>query len=294
MPPPVLPDQAKRFLKRVPGVQWLNSIRLQIIRIRELSDLIHENRVVVFHLHSRVGNDIASTRALVQEVMKEWIDLYGIIRLRETTAAAIDSQAPIILLWGPMALLKIPSTHEEYLNGARRETRREIRQAEKHGYEFREFVWNEHLDEIYDINTSKEIRQSEPMRGWYREPVRPRYHSQEELRYRKYYGAFKDGKLYAYFHLYLCGDLAIGKHFLGHAKHLKFGIMNGLISYTVRECIENSQIRWLNYADWQRKGSLNAFKQHAGFQEYAILLDLEGDQDLLRCAAQKVRTIWYL
>jgi hypothetical protein len=129
------------------------------------------------------------------------------------------------------------------------------------------------------------------MRGWYREPVQSRHNSKEELQYRKYYGAFKDGKLYAYFHLYICGDFAIGKHIIGHAQHLKYGIMNALISWTIRECIEDSHIRWLHYGRFE-KGSLGQFKKHAGFQMYSILLDLEADQELLQYSKHKVRTIW--
>ena len=287
-------DQVEGILKRIPGTQSLNRIRHKIIRIRELSNLIKENRIVIFPSYSRMGNEVALTRAMDKEVVKEWLDFYGVIHLRRATVAAINSQVGAILLYTPLALLRIPSTHEEYLEGVRRETKREIRLAERQGYEFKEFVWNDHLDEIYEINTSKEIRQSVPMHGWYREPVQPRHHSKQELQYLKYYGAFKDGILYAYFHFLVCGNFAVGKHILGHAQHLKYGIMNGLISWTVRECIRNSQIRWLYYGAWIKKGSLTLFKQHAGFQEFAILLDVDGDQELLKYSEQKVRTIWRL
>jgi hypothetical protein len=154
-------------------------------------------------------------------------------------------------------------------------------------------VWNDHLDEIYEINTSKEVRLGEPMRGWYREPVQPRNHSKEELQYRKYYGAFKDGKLYAYLHIVLCGDFAFFRHFIGHAQHLTYGIMNGLLSWTVREYTGNSKIRWLKYGEHSTaSSSIHSFRKHSGFQGYAILLDLDGDQELLKYSAQKVRTIW--
>jgi hypothetical protein len=284
-------DQGKRILRRIPGFQGINAIRLKILQIQELSNLIKDNRFVVFPSCSGKGNDAALNREMVHEVVKEWIDYYGVVHLRRKTAAAIASPAGAILLYAPQALLRIPSSMEEYLSLVRRETRREIRVAEKQGYEFKEFVWNDHLDEIFEINTSKDVRQSEPMRGWYREPVQPRHHSKEELLYRKYYGGFKDGKLYTYFHFWVCGDYAIGKHIIGHAQHLKYGIMNGLISYAVRECIENSQIRWLYYGLWS-KGSLCTFKQHAGFQGYDILLDLGGEQELLDYSRQKVKTIW--
>lgn len=286
-------NQVKRILKRIPGTQNLNRIRRKIIQIRELSNLIKENRIVVFQLYSRMGNDITLTRAMAQEVVKEWLDLFGTIRLRRTTAVAINSPAGAILLYAPQALLRIPPSHEEYLRLVRHETRKAIRLAERRGYEFKEFVWNDHLDEIFEINTSKEVRQFEPMHDWYREPVQPRYHSKEELQYRRYYGAFKDGKLWAYLHYWICGDFAVGKHFIGHAQHLKYGIMNGLLSYTVRECVGNPQIRWLYYGVYN-EGSLGVFKKHAGCQGYAILLDLEGDQELLKYSEQKVRTIWCL
>ena len=288
-------DHVKRIFKRVPAVQWSlkqkGKIIYKINRIRELSGLIKENRIVVFHPYSRVGSDEILAREMIHEEVKEWLDLFGIIHLRKTTVAAIDSPAEAILLYVPQALLGIPPTHEEYLNRVRHETRRYVRLAERQRYEFKEFVWNEHLDEIYEINTSKEVRQREPMRGWYSKPVQPRHHSNEELRYRKYYGAFQDGKLWAYLHFWICGDIAVYKHIIGHAQHLKYGIMNGLISYSVRKCIENSQIRWLYYGDYE-EGPLGSFKKQAGFQEYALLLDLEGDQELLKYSERTAKTWW--
>lgn len=292
-PSKVVYDQVKGILKRVPGVQRLISrIKNDKIRIRELSNLIKENRIAIWHPFFRMENDETMTHEIVHDVVKEFLDLYGIVHLGRKTAAAIDSLSGAILLWAPLALLEIPSTHEEYMERIRHETRRDIRLAERQGYEFKEFVWNDHLSEIFEINTSKEVRQSQPMLGWYREPVKPRHHTKEELQYRKYYGAFKDGKLCAYFHLWVCGDFAVGRHIIGHAQHLKYGIMNGLISWTVRECIRNSQIRWLYYGVFSGLISLNSFKKHAGFQEYAVVLDLEGDQELLEYSKRSVKTLW--
>jgi hypothetical protein len=286
-------DQAKIILKRIPGAQMLNRIRHRIMRIRELSDLIKEKRIVVLHPYSGMGNDETLTHEIVHDVVKDFFDVYGTARLRRKTAAAIGTPAGSVLLYAPLALLRIPSSHEDYLAQIGNKTRNMIRKAERQGYEFKEFVWNGHLDEIFEINTSKEVRHSEPMRGWYRDPVQPRYHSKEELQYRKYYGAFKDGKLYAYLHVVLCGDFAFFRHFIGHAQHVTYGIMNGLISYTVREYIGNSQIRWLKYGELsQASNSMHSFRKHAGFQGYAILLDLEDDQELFKYSMQKDKTIW--
>lgn len=296
MPGKALYDEVKGILKQVPGVQSLLRLKgkyiYKINRIHELSRLIKEDKIAVVHPYLGMGNEEPSTHEKVHEILKEWIELFGIVHLRKTTSAAIDSPAGAILLFMPQALLGIPSTHEEYLRLVRHETRKAIRLAEKQGYEIKEFVWNDHLDEIYAINTSKEIRASMPMRGWYREPVQPRHHSKQELQYRKYFGAFKDEILWAYSHLWITGDFASPIHTIGHAKHLKYGIMNGLISHVVQECIKNPQIRWLYYGRYQEESSLDAFKKHAGFQKYAMLLDLEDDHELLKYSEHTVKTLW--
>jgi len=173
-----------------------------------------------------------------------------------------------------------------------RDNRRMIRVAQREGYEFREFDWDAHLDDIYEINTSKEIRQGEPMRGWYRNPVQPRRHTNDELKCKKYMGGFKDGILCAFFHFYLCGNIAVGKHYLGHALHLKNGIMNGLMAYTVQECIKLSNVNWIIYGDWQSTGSLRLFKKHLGFDGYAILLDLSREHKLMEHSRSKIRCHW--
>jgi hypothetical protein len=238
-------------------------------------------------------NDDVRNHGIVHEEMKEILDFYETLHLSRATAATIKAPAEAVLLYSPLALLKIPSSHDEYFAEVGPKTRNMIRKAEKQGYEFKEFVWNDHLNEIYEINTSKEVRQSEPMRGWYRGPVQPRHHCEEEMQYLKYYGVFKDGKLYGYLHIVLCGDFAFFKHFLGHAQHLTNGIMNGLIDFSVREYIGHRQIRWLKYGELSdESSSMHSFRKHAGFQGYAVLLDFEGDKELCMHSKNKVRSIW--
>jgi hypothetical protein len=290
----ILLDRVKRILIRIPGAQRLNGIRHTIIRIQELSNLVKEDRIVVLHPCFGLINDETWTHEIVHEIVKDLLDVYGTVRLVRATAAAIDAPTGAVLLYSPLALLRIPSSHDKYLADVGTKTRNMIRKAERQGYEFKEFVWNDHLDEIYEINTSKEVRQSVPMRGWYREPVQPRYPCEEELHYRKYYGAFRDGKLYAYLHVVLCGDFAFFKHFLGHAGHLTYGIMNGLIDFTVQEYIGHPQIRWLKYGELsEESNSMHSFRRHAGFQGYATFLALDGDQELLMYSKNKVRLIWH-
>ncbi len=283
-----LPNKVKEGLKKLPGAKTLNNLRHKVIRARELSDLVTKKQIVTFPSYENIPEDDEMGNELVKEVIKEWLDLYGIVNLKKQTRLDLDLSNIDCLLWHPMALLQLPLKDGNYLHLVNRETRRLLRVAQREGYEFREFDWDDHLSEIYDINTSKEKRQGEPMRGWYRNPVQSRQHNKEEMRYKKYLGGFREGKLLAYFHYYLCGKMAVGKHFLGHADHLRNGIMYGLMCAAVEYCINHESIDWIIYGDWQRTGSLKLFKQHLGFNGYAMLLDFSRDRELLDYSRDKV------
>ena len=93
-------------------------------------------------------------------------------------------------------------------------------------------------------------------------------------------------------HFWICGDIAVIKRIIGPDQHFTYGIMNGLISYAVRDCIGKSRIRWLNYGRYEGVTSLESFKMHAGFQKYPMMIDLEGDQELLKYSERTVKTCW--
>jgi len=285
-------EKAKLVIRQFPGAKALKSLRHKVIRVRELSALVASKKIVTFPEYESIPQDDNLVNELVREMQSEWLELYGIIKLTKNNQYNVDPNQTGCLLWHPMALLRVPNQCMEYLNSLERDNRRKIRVAQREGYEFREFDWDAHLDDIYEINTSKEIRQGEPMRGWYRNPVQPKRLTNDELRCKKYLGGFKDGKLYAYFHFYVCGNIAVGKHYLGHAQHLKNGIMNGLMAYTVQECIRLSNISWIIYGDCQKTGSLSLFKQNLGFDGYALLLDLSRDRELLEKTRSRIRCHW--
>jgi len=273
----------KKMLRRFEIVRMLYKSIKGRQTISPLLDMIEQNRMVVLKPYFQMkGNE--TDRMIVHETVKDYLDHFGILAVKKTRAEQLSLPKNTVLLHQALALLKLPLSHERYLNTVGAKTRNTIRKAERQAYEFRKFDWNNHLDEIFDINTSKEIRSAGPMHGWYTEPVKPRYHSEEEQRYRKYYGVFKDERLCAYLNLVLCGDFAFFKHCIGHADHLKHGIMNYLLSCTVQEYANHPHIEWLNY-EWMsldRSNSETAFKKHAGFKAYATFLDLEHDQELLK------------
>ncbi|MEN6349075.1 MAG: hypothetical protein ABFD08_06735 [Syntrophomonas sp.] len=286
---------AKKSLRKTKFMRILfEGIKNVVVSNAEISDLswlIRQNRMVVLKPYFQMRNDEVAFRS-VHEVVKNYLQVCGTLWLRRTKMERLGVPRCAVLLRYPLALLNIPSAYEEYLNAVGAKTRNRIRKAEKLGYEFREFEWDNHLEEIFDINNSKELRSAGPMQGWYRDQVKPRHHSEIEKRYRKYYGLFKDDRLWAYCHLVLCGDFGFTKHFLGHANHLKNGIMNYLLSGMVHEYLDHSHVQWLNYGifpTWSREGTVD-FRKHTGFEGYAAFLDLEEDQELLKYS-KRVRAI---
>jgi hypothetical protein len=212
------------------------------------------------------GMDMAdpAASAVVSDVVTDFVATYGTTRSPEPGH---------LLLQHPLGLLELPAEHGEYLERVGPKTRNMIRKAAKSGYEYREFRWNDHLEEIHAVNTSAELRQGRPMQGWYAQPVEPR----DESPFKKYFGAFSEDRLWGYLHLVLCGDFGFFRHFLGHADHLGSGVMNGLVSWTVDRYAGDSAVKWLKYgALVAGEDPAAAFRRHAGFKPYATLLELGG------------------
>ena len=265
----------------------MTGLRLRAARIRgsralraEVARLLAGGDVAV--LHPLAGMDMSdpASSKVVSDVVTDLVTAY------RTLGAPEEGR---VLLHHPLALLAIPSTPEAYLDAVGPKTRNVIRKAARTGYEFRPFDWNDHLDEIYEVNTSMEVRRGRPMEGWYAEPVEPR----EASEHLQYYGAFRDGRLYGYLHVAVCGDFAFVRHFIGHAEHLTNGIMNGLIFRSVEQYAGTAPVQWLKYGPFvDGTDSLNVFKRHAGFGPYATFLDLEGDAGLTELARREAVRPW--
>ena len=259
---------------------WIEKIRTNRERIAELRSLLEEQKVVI--LKPFLESKDAGAQAVSDEVILDHVNVFRTIRIARHKAHLFPPGA--VFLLEPLALLSIPTSQNDYLNAVGPKVRNKIRKAAKKGFSFREFAWNDYLDDIYAINTSKVRRSGGIMRGWYTEPVRPRFHPENELPYRKSFGAFRDNRLRGYLHLLIAGDHVFFKHILGHSDDLSCGIMNSLISLTVQQFIGHPTVRWLQYGSLPRcysGSSLSSFRRHSGFSPYATVFDLAGHPDLL-------------
>ena len=228
---------AVQRVKRIPGVQETGVLRKIMIHIplmhrlaavrprrgeiQELRTLFAEQKVAI--LKPFLGAEDAGAFAVSRDVALNYLDVEGTVRMRRSTARTFTPGT--VLLRHPLALLSIPATYDAYLSSVGQKTRNMIRRARKEGFSFHDFAWNDYLDDIYTINTSKAVRSSGVMRGWYNEPVRPRLDPENEMPFRKYVGAFKGSQLCGYLHLVVAGDNVFFRHIIGHADYLPFGIM---------------------------------------------------------------------
>jgi hypothetical protein len=265
----------------------LNKITTHIVKFQQVSDLCRELKILleqdkVVVLRPFMQSQNVGACAVGMDVVTDYFISYRTVKTSWWKHPSPSSQN-LILLACPLALLRIPIVHDDYLRHIDRRTRAWIRRADKEGFTYREFSWNDYLDDIFAINTSKATRSYGAMRGWYKEPVQPRFHAYDELPYRKYFGVFKGGTLCGYLHLVEVGDQGFFRHFIGHGNFLRLGIMNGLISWTVSQYIGHPKIRWLKYGPMlsSSNDSLTFFKRRAGFVGHATFVDVCGRPDLI-------------
>lgn len=145
------------------------------------------------------------------------------------------------------------------------------RKAGKRGYIFQEINPNDHLDDLYTINTSKSYRQGRAMDQAY---VKIIDEVKMDSRY-KYYGVFNTEKrLVAYAYVPLLGEVATINTILGHGEYLNDGIMYFLVTNILEELLNMDAERrpqYLMYDMWfGASPGLRQFKCKCGFRPYWV------------------------
>lgn len=162
---------------------------------------------------------------------------------------------------------------DHYYNGLDRGSRYMIRKVIDRGYVFHEFNYNDHLQDIYEINTSKAERQGKKMTESYLTYPMAISRELERCETHRYLriGGFRGGKMYAYCAVAVLNELAILNTIIGHADALTDGIMNGLINHLAEMCASMPNVKYLNYLTMESSGdSLQAFKRSVGFESYQV------------------------
>jgi hypothetical protein len=180
--------------------------------------------------------------------------------------------------WG-VAMIKLPNTFEEYLQGSqKKQVRLKRNRVKSSGYQFRSLSPLEYLEDMMAINASMEVRQGKPIRPDYldREAVQMFFKDVASI-----YGVFDErGNLRAYAHTPIRGEVFLFSRLLGHADHLKKGVMYYLISEVIREMIERKARHgtplWAMYDTFfGASEGLRYFKERLGFKPYKVRWELK-------------------
>lgn len=137
------------------------------------------------------------------------------------------------------AFFPVKYSFEEYFKVCIKSPERAmIRKAIKNGYTCAKINYDDYLDDILLINTSKLSRQGEKMAYDYVKELKPREKIVSSIGQKVFsYGCFDgNNKLVAYYMFELYGNNILHTvKGIGHSEHLNFGIMNYLFAFSVGE-----------------------------------------------------------
>jgi len=158
------------------------------------------------------------------------------------------------------------SSSDDYAQAlkARKEVGRYVKRAKGKGYSVIEIDRNDFIDDIFEINTSVDIRQGRPMDPDYRDK-KTSYQSEVNF---KYYGVVNaDGKLMGYGEVAFFGNFAAFNRVIGVRNN--DGIMHLMVAEIIKRLIEARTYDYLMYDTYfGASPGLKAFKKMLGFEPY--------------------------
>lgn len=155
-------------------------------------------------------------------------------------------------------------TFDEYFLAVKTDARTQWRKATKNGYTISKIIdVQKYAADLYEIWTSKDVRQNRPINLNYESINRKRIeitkdawpvevYNTPDL---EMYGCFKDGKLVAYLEIQNNNaNESVVHSTLGHGDHMKFGVMKFLF-------LEVIKIKWPNVLIYGMTGQESFFKE---------------------------------
>jgi hypothetical protein len=151
---------------------------------------------------------------------------------------------------------------------------RKIRKAVANGYTFRRIDALDHLDDILSINCSSAHRQGKPIAPHYLDEAAVRKVAEQNP---LSFGIFdRNGRLVAYAHTPIFGEVVVFSRILGHCSDLKCGVMYLLVHETLmhmrQRYLGDGHPRWAFYDMYLgARPGLRQFKDEAGFRPYRVV-----------------------
>lgn len=173
------------------------------------------------------------------------------------------------------SLLPVPSSIADW-RAEHRTARKRADRASRLGYRFAQIRREEHVDDLYAINTSAAERQGRPMSAGYlerpsAEPL-PVYPCPSHL-IRQNGVVDSRGRLVAYLWMYRVGQLALVSSILGHADRLADDVMYLLFQGALAAELDEGGVCVYNRWDSGTEG-LRFFKERLGFEPARVEWEL--------------------
>jgi hypothetical protein len=162
------------------------------------------------------------------------------------------------------------ATFEEYLQtiNGKNSAAYYARKALSRGYRLEVIDRNQYLDDIYEINTSAEVRQGKAMETQYHNRPEQYEVNPDFLNF----GVLDaQGKLNAYCWVLVAGEVAVVIALLGHKQTLNDGTMYLLITRMVEKLFSLPEVKYFVYDTFfgAREG-LQQFKEKNGFKPHRV------------------------
>lgn len=180
-----------------------------------------------------------------------------------------------------MAYFPLEYDYDTYFNDViKSDIRKNIRKALKNEFTCKEINYDDYLEEIHLINTSKEFRQGVKMTGDYVSALKPRQSLVTSVGQTIHtFGCFtKEGKLAAYMMYELYGDRIFHTvKILGHADYLTYGVMNYLFAFAqdALHILYGKDFVILYGGMSMNDDGLSRFKRNLGFKQGCLTICAE-------------------
>lgn len=180
-----------------------------------------------------------------------------------------------------VAVCVLPPDVATYMARIEASGRRNVKKAQRLGYEFGPIAYDNFLDDVAEIRRSAPVRQGRRMPdkvtdGMPAACLDPQ--SRDTAHAYPYFGVTKDGKLCAYAACLVSGELCMITHIYGHAEHQQNGVVPLLITGIAGAILRGHPlVRYYCYGSYFGAGeSLRRFKRKFLFMPHRVRWELGG------------------
>ena len=182
---------------------------------------------------------------------------------------------PLIgMLTHGVAICELPADFDAYFMMIDAAGRRNVKKANRNGYQFDRIAFNSYLDDIGEIRRSATNRQGELPDAFLKREVAPcdNPHSRSPVHDYPYFGVLKDGHLVAYMGVLVAGELAIIEHIYGHAGFQRDGVVPKMIVDTAGYLMKHHPtVKYYAYGSYYGASeTLRRFKRKFRFAPYRV------------------------